>query len=136
MSKAIAVISVILFSVVLSANFDVVVENFGFSPKGLHISLGDTVTFANRDSVAHTATTYACGGSKVFSGPFDLNLPPGASAVFNSSGVANATLCYFCRPHPNMVGEIFFFPKPGNSSATGEDTNSAAALGALVGSVF
>lgn len=73
------------------------IVDFAFSPPSLTISVGDTVTWTNADSVVHTATST--------SGAFDSGeLAQGASysLTFSEAG----TYDYLCTPHPSMTGTI------------------------------
>lgn len=67
---------------------------FGPVPAGLH--KGDSIIWANRDFLQHSAT--AADHS------FDVNLPPGKAAkiVLNKSGAIPFT----CRYHPGMHGVL------------------------------
>jgi plastocyanin len=81
-----------------AAEVAVDIRDFAYNPASLEISVGDTVTWTNQDSVPHTAT-----GSDT-----DLlqsgTIAPGSSfsQVFNSPGQIE----YHCEFHPNMLGTI------------------------------
>lgn len=68
----------------------------------LTISVGDTVTWHNRDAVRHTAT-------RTDPPPFDTGLiqsgttsnPQQFLVATNNDGIG-----YFCRPHPFMQGVV------------------------------
>lgn len=73
------------------------IVDFAFSPPSLTISIGDTVTWTNADSVVHTATST--------SGAFDSgDLAQGAS--YSLTFTAAGTYDYLCTPHPSMTGTI------------------------------
>jgi plastocyanin len=76
--------------------YTVVIEKmkFGPVPSGLH--KGDTIIWANRDFLRHTAT--AADHS------FDVDLMPGKAAkiVLNKAG----TIPFNCRYHPGMKGVL------------------------------
>jgi plastocyanin len=77
-------------------NKSVQIINFGFSPVNQTVSRGDTVTWTNNDTVAHTITS---------SGNFNSgNIAPGDSYghLFNETG----TYHYSCTIHPSMKGAI------------------------------
>ncbi|MEJ6398685.1 plastocyanin/azurin family copper-binding protein [Yoonia sp. 208BN28-4] len=81
-----------------ATNHTVVIQNFAFSPANLQIKAGDTVTWVNQDSTAHSAWEST-------NNLFDTGLlQPGQSAslTFGSAGSIN----YRCRPHANMRGTI------------------------------
>ena len=63
----------------------------------LTIAVGDTVTWTNRDTVVHTATSV--------NGAFDsgdLDVGESYSLTFTAPG----TYDYLCTPHPSMTGRI------------------------------
>ena len=71
--------------------------NNAFNPPQLNVAPGTTVTWVNRDSVAHTVTAD--------NGLFDSGqLAPGASypVVLDGAG----TVSYHCKLHPEMRGSI------------------------------
>ena len=68
-----------------------------FTPSSLTVSVGDTVTWTNKDTMAHTATAD--------NGTFDSgNLSPGEtfSFTFDTAG----TYTYKCNIHSSMTGTI------------------------------
>lgn len=73
------------------------IEDFAFSPDELTIQVGDSVTFTNKDDVAHTAS----GDNSEFN---TGTLAAGASETitFTTAGTFN----YFCAFHPSMTGTI------------------------------
>lgn len=79
-----------------SAAATVNIRDFSYRPATLNVSPGTTVTFANRDSVRHTATK---GGS------FDtgrIRAGHSKSVRFSSRGVYR----YHCSLHSAMRGKI------------------------------
>lgn len=76
---------------------EVAIESFAFSPATLTIAVGDTVTWTNNDSAAHTATA---DDDSFDSG--SLNRGDSFSHTFDEAG----TYAYICTFHPNMTGEI------------------------------
>jgi plastocyanin len=76
----------------------VTIKDYIYKPASITVPQGTTVTFANRDSTAHTATSKESG---VFeSGPIE----PGKSGkvTLEKSG----TFAYYCLFHPFMKGTI------------------------------
>lgn len=73
------------------------IEGFAFSPSTIAASVGDVITFTNRDAAPHTATTVDAGCTTA-------NLGSGDSAglVFSEPG----SYPFFCRIHPDMKGTI------------------------------
>jgi plastocyanin len=82
---------------VLAASRGVAIADFAFSPRTIEIRVGDTVTWTNRDSVAHSATAQ--------NGSFDTGLlSDGASGSVRFT--AAGTYRYICTPHPDMTGTV------------------------------
>src|ERR1700710_271425 len=76
----------------------VTIEDYIYKPASITVPKGTTVTFANRDSTAHTATSKEPG---VFeSGPIDSG--KSAKVTLDKSG----TFAYYCLFHPFMRGTI------------------------------
>lgn len=77
---------------------NVMISGFAFSPSTLTIKAGDTVTWTNQDSVAHTVVSDS--GSEISS----PSIPQGGSYshTFTSAGTYN----YHCSIHPSMTGQI------------------------------
>jgi len=74
----------------------VIVNNAGFSPKTLTVSVGTTVIWTNDGGIPHTVTD---------NGVFDSgNLPIGATFKFTFT--KRGTYHYICTYHPYMVGTI------------------------------
>jgi plastocyanin len=73
----------------------VTIKNFMFEPASVTIKVGDSVTFKNEDSVAHTVN-----GANFQSG----DIAPGASysQTFDKAG----TYQYACSIHPQMTGTV------------------------------
>jgi plastocyanin len=76
----------------------VTIEDYLYKPESLTVPKGTSVTFTNRDSTAHTATSKESG---VFeSGPIETG--KSAKVTLNQSG----TFAYYCLFHPFMKGTI------------------------------
>lgn len=79
--------------------YTVTIEGMQFKPSSLTIRAGDTVTWINKDVVAHTATsasTPAVFDSRV--------IPPEKS--WKQTFKAKGQLPYVCTYHPTMKGTI------------------------------
>ena len=76
----------------------VAIENFVFSPKTLSVKKGTTVTWTNKDSMAHTVT--ATNGT----GPSSGTLGNGASYSYTFATVG--TFPYTCTFHSSMQGTV------------------------------
>ena len=87
------------------------ISNNAFIPDQLNVAPGTTVTFVNKDTVPHTATTD--------NALFDSGeLPPESSypVVLDGAG----TVTYHCKLHPEMQGSIVV-GEPGQASE-GDET--------------
>ncbi|VVB71113.1 Halocyanin [uncultured archaeon] len=74
------------------------ISNFAFNPTSISIHSGDTVTWTNKDSVAHTVTSDS--GSELNSD--SLSNGASYSHTFTTPGVYT----YHCTFHPHMMGSI------------------------------
>ena len=74
------------------------IANFAFDPPTITAKVGDTVTWTNNDSAAHTATV---NSDESCTTP---NIANGASSgiTFTAAG----TYDYHCKIHPTMTGKI------------------------------
>jgi plastocyanin len=82
----------------------VTVMNFMFLPPSITVQPGATVTWTQRDSVAHTVTSGAPNAANAGS-VFDHALPNVGdtySFTFSTAG----SYAYFCRYHPWMLGTV------------------------------
>jgi plastocyanin len=81
-----------------------------YAPNPLEINVGDTVTWTNKDSTAHTVTSGTGTndpnkGQEFDSSPnFNPIMPPGG--VFSHTFEAAGEFPYYCGLHPNMVGTV------------------------------
>jgi plastocyanin len=76
---------------------EVTIENYSFAPKTIKVKVGGTVTWTNKDSVAHTATED--------NDEFDTGLigkDQSKSITFDEAG----TFAYHCTPHPDMKAMV------------------------------
>src|SRR5688572_3850089 len=77
---------------------EIEIENFAFSPETITVKKGTTITWTNRDSMAHTVT------GNDGQGPDSELLDQGESYsyTFNEAG----SFPYACKPHPNMQATV------------------------------
>ena len=78
-------------------NVEIKIENYAYAPASVTIPPGTAITWVNKDSVAHTATSR--------DGVFDSGLlgrDQTFSYVFTNPGEYE----YYCIPHPYMTGKI------------------------------
>lgn len=93
----VAVISALAFAAVASATDQpVTVQGFQFQTPSVTVNAGDTVTWTNKDSAAHTVTAD--------NGAFDNPLPAGGSTTITFSQAG--TFTYHCTIHPSMKGAV------------------------------
>jgi len=83
-----------------AATIEITMENLVISPAEVSAKVGDTITWVNKDVLAHTATAK--------NGDFDVTLPPkkSATSVLKKAG----TVDYYCRYHPNMKATLKIEP--------------------------
>ncbi len=76
---------------------EVEIEDFAYVPGTITIKVGTTVTWTNKDSVGHTATSD--------DGVFDSGML-GKDSSYSYTFTTAGTYGYFCKPHPYMVATI------------------------------
>lgn len=72
------------------------IDQIAYAPAQISAHVGDTVEWDNNDIVVHTATAR--------NGAWDVTIAANSkgSIVLKSAG----TVQYYCRFHPNMIGQI------------------------------
>jgi plastocyanin len=106
-----------------AASTGVTISDFKFSPAGVTVNVGDTVTWSNAGPTGHSATAN--------DGSFDTGiLQKGSSGshTFSQAG----TFSYFCKPHPFMKGTITVVAAAadnGGNTTSGGDTSSGDTSG-------
>ncbi|MHB8691610.1 MAG: cupredoxin domain-containing protein [Solirubrobacteraceae bacterium] len=79
-------------------HLNVAIRGFAFAPAALTVRAGATLTFANDDQTAHTATSKA-------SGVFDTGtVKPGGAATVTLT--KPGTYTYYCVFHPFMTATV------------------------------
>ncbi|MBA2420291.1 MAG: hypothetical protein H0V57_04090 [Thermoleophilaceae bacterium] len=78
----------------------VVMQNIQFNPSNLSVKVGNTVTWANNESVGHDVT--ADDGSFKSGAPGALKQGDSFEHAFEKTG----SFAYNCTIHPNMTGTI------------------------------
>jgi amicyanin len=80
-----------------AADYNVAIQGYAFQPVEINVAPGTTVTWTNRDAVAHTVSARAgdWGSGLVSQGQ-----------QFSHTFTEPGTYDYFCQPHPWMVGRI------------------------------
>ncbi len=79
-----------------------------FSPNPINTKVGGTVTWTNKDTIAHTVTSGTGpidpNKGKEFDSGVSTLLTPGKtfSHTFNTAG----EFTYFCQVHPTMIGKV------------------------------
>jgi amicyanin len=82
----------------MQGQYAVSIENFAYSPAELVVSVGDTVTWTNKDQVKHNV---ASDEGNELAGPL-LAQNESYSHTFNAPGI----YAYHCTPHPFMKAKI------------------------------
>jgi plastocyanin len=67
-----------------------------FAPGSVDVKVGETVSFVNKDEIAHTATA---------DGTFDSGTLP-AGGTFTYKATKAGTISYVCSFHPGMTGTL------------------------------
>jgi plastocyanin len=80
-----------------TANADVIIDNFTFTPKTLTVDIGTTVTWTNHDDIPHTVVS-TDGLFKSKARDTDETF----AFTFGQAG----TYAYYCSIHPKMTGQI------------------------------
>ena len=76
---------------------EVWIQDFAFSPSSITVSVNTTITWTNKDAVAHTATSN--------NGVFDSgSISDGGTYSYHFT--TPGTYAYLCTPHPHMTGTI------------------------------
>lgn len=83
-----------------TATNEVEIEDMAFKPSNITVKKGTTVTWTNKDALAHTVTQDDSGGPGLDSKLLAKGEP--YQATFNQTG----TFHYHCTPHPQMTGTV------------------------------
>jgi plastocyanin len=76
---------------------EVFIQGMAFSPANLTVTAGTTITWTNKDAVAHTVTS----NIKLFnSGTI------GSNGTFSYTFTSTGTFSYYCAIHPSMVASV------------------------------
>ncbi|MEM3095086.1 MAG: plastocyanin/azurin family copper-binding protein [Nitrososphaera sp.] len=97
-----------------------------YSPNPLNINVGDTVTWTNRDSTAHTVTSGTGvndpNKGKAFDSSPNFNPLLVPQGTFSHTFTEAGEFPYFCALHPNMVGTVVVSAGGGNGGNGGTTT--------------
>ena len=74
----------------------VAMGNVTYTPEKISARIGDTIVWINNDVFAHTATARDKS--------WDVNILPKKTGSYSVTKAGNIE--YYCRYHPNMVGQI------------------------------
>ena len=72
------------------------ISGSAFQPQTLDVKVGDTVTFVNKDEIAHTATADGTFDSKTLE----------QGARFDFTATQAGKIDYVCNFHPGMTGTL------------------------------
>lgn len=92
-----------------------------FNPQTVDISVGQSVTWNNDDSVGHTATSGKITDNQTGT-VFDSGLIDSGKSYVSPPFKASGTYSYFCQVHPWMAGKIVVSetaPAPASDKGTG-----------------
>jgi plastocyanin len=78
-------------------------DDKAFQPNPIKIKVGDNITWTNNDTIPHTITSGTEGAANAGS-EFD-SIILATNQSFEHKFVSKGEFPYFCRVHPNMVGE-------------------------------
>ena len=78
----------------------IVIDEFVYEPDNCQVAAGTTLTFLNKDSVPHTATSRAGTPTAFDTGEIGVN--KSATVTFSAAGVYP----YYCTIHPDMKASI------------------------------
>lgn len=82
----------------------ITIKDFSFSPSTITVKKGESITWTNKDSAPHTATSNPH--------PIHTDLPELSSGVLQKDGeytftfTKTGTFGYHCHIHPSMLGTI------------------------------
>lgn len=79
-------------------------DDKAFQPNPIKIKVGDDISWTNNDTIPHTITSGTEGAANAGS-EFD-SIILAANQSFEHKFVSKGEFPYFCRVHPNMVGEV------------------------------
>lgn len=79
-----------------------------FSPNPINTKVGGTVTWTNKDTIAHTVTSGTGpidpNKGKEFDSGLSTLLTPGK--IFSHTFYTAGEFTYFCQVHPSMIGKV------------------------------
>lgn len=76
---------------------EVFIQGMAFNPATITVTAGTTITWTNKDAIAHTVTS----STNVFSSG-NMNTDATFSYTFTNAG----TYSYYCAIHPSMVAKV------------------------------
>jgi plastocyanin len=117
----IAITSMRLAPTVRAADEAVDISGFQFQPASITVQVGDTVTWTNSDSTAHTVTS-TTGAPEAFDSG---NLTQGDT--FSFAFMQAGTYPYRCEIHTSMTGEVVVQAAAGGASASPSAAQQTAA---------
>lgn len=82
-----------------SARANVDIQGYLYNPRVITVKRGTTVTWTNKDTMAHTVTSLGANLT-LNSALFGVN--QSYSYTFNTVGIFE----YYCKPHPYMKGTV------------------------------
>lgn len=93
-----------------AATVSVDIINFDFSPRDVTVTVGDTVTWTNKDPYSHTTTSGTTSGGPHPDGLWDSGYMSGG-AIYSHVFAQAGTYPYYCAPHyTHMTGTVTVKP--------------------------
>ena len=97
---AVAALCLAFASTARAETITVTIDKATFMPAAVSARVGDVIVWDNKDIVAHTATARDKA--------WDVTIAPGKTARIEMKKPGDIE--YYCRFHPNMVGNITVTP--------------------------
>jgi plastocyanin len=79
------------------ATNEVFIQNMAFNPATIKVAVNSTITWTNKDAIAHTVTSDT--------GVFDSG-SVAAGSTFSYTFATEGTFAYHCKIHPGMVATV------------------------------
>ena len=95
-AKVAAVVAILWTAPAFGETITVAMGNVAYAPVKISARVGDTIVWINNDVFAHTATARDKS--------WDVNILPKKTGSYSVTKAGNIE--YYCRYHPNMVGQI------------------------------
>jgi plastocyanin len=112
-------VGIVAVSGCTSQSSSVTIQNMAFTPSTLHIPGGTTVTWINKDNIAHEVVSDT--------GLFDSGILASGDS-FNYTFNQQGDYAYHCSIHPSMVGIIIVSSSSSSSSTVNSNNSSTSTV--------